>query len=95
MALGSIFTPDPRPPLALLHSPHMVLWIHELVTNVNELDHESARGSTTCVRDFRPIVLQETSGYIIELGKLLGPPMSFSIFACPPQSSGEDGFLMK
>lgn len=95
MAFGSVFTPDPRPPLALLHSPHMVLGIHELVTDVNELDRESARGSATCARDFRPIVVQETRGHIIELGRLLGPPMSFSIFACPPQSSGEDRFLMK
>jgi hypothetical protein len=95
MAFGSIFTPDPRPPLALLHSPHMVLWIHELVTDVNELYRESTRGSATCVRDFRPIVVQEAKSYIIGLGRLLGPPMSFSIFACPPQSSGEDRFLMK
>ena len=87
--------PDPRPPLALLHSLHMVLRVHELVTDVNELDRDSARGSATCVRDFRPIVVQETRGNIIELGRLLGAPMSFSIFACPLQSSGEDRFLMK
>ncbi len=95
MTFRSVFTPDPRPPLALLHSPHMVLWIHELVTDVNELYRESARGSYTCVRDFRPILVQETRSYTIELGGLPGPPMSFSIFACPPQSSGEDRFLMK
>jgi hypothetical protein len=95
MAFGSVFTPDPRPPLALLHSPHMVLWIHELVTDVNILYRESTRRSATCVRDFRPVFVQETRGYIIELGRLLGPPMSFSIFACPPQSSGENRFLMK
>jgi len=94
MALGSLFTPDPRPPLALLHSPHMVLWIHKLVTDVNELDRESALSSVTCVCDFRPIVVQETK-YIIGLGGLLGPPVSFSIFACPLQSSGKDRFLIK
>ena len=95
MAFGSVFTPDPCPPLALLHSPHMVLWIHELVTDVNELDLESAKDSATCVRDFRHIVVQETSCYIIGLDRLLGAPMSFSIFACPSQSRGEDRFLMK
>jgi hypothetical protein len=94
MAFGSVFTPDSRPPLALLHSPRMMLWIHELVADVNELDRESAR-SVTCVRDFRPILVQEARGYAIERGRLFGPPMSFSVFACPPQGSGEDRFLMK
>jgi hypothetical protein len=93
MAFGSVFTPDPRPPLALLHSPHMVLWIHELVTDVNELDRESAWCSA-CVRDFRPILMQIIDN-IAEISRLLGPPMSFSIFACPLQSSGKDRFLMK
>ena len=55
MAFGSVFTPDPRSPLALLHSPYMVLWIHELISDVNELDGESACG--TCDRDFRPILV--------------------------------------
>jgi hypothetical protein len=93
MAFGNVFTPDPRPPLALLHSPHVVLWIHELVTDVDELDHESARCSA-CVPDFCPILVQ-TRDYTVKIGRLLGPPMSFSIFACPPQSSGEDRFLIK
>jgi hypothetical protein len=75
MAFRGIFTPDLRPPLALFHSPHMVLWIHELGTDVNKLDRESASGSATCVRDFRPTVVRETGGYIIGLGKLLRPSM--------------------
>src|SRR5258708_2738398 len=93
-AFRSIFTPDPRTPLALLHSPHMILWIHELSTDVNELDCESASGSATCVRNFDPVIVQKTRGYITGLGRILGPPMSFSIFACLPQGSGEDRFLM-
>ena len=95
MAFRSVFTPDPRPPLTLLHSPHVVLWIHELTTDVNELDRESARRGFSCIRDFRPILAQETMGDIIKLCRLFGPPMSFSIFACPLQSRGEDRFLMK
>ncbi len=91
MTFGSIFTPDPRPPLALLHSPHIILWIHELGTDVNELDREWASG----FRDFYPIIVQETRGYIVGLDRLLGSPMSFSVFACLPQSGGEDRFLMK
>jgi len=94
-AFRSVFTPDLRPPLALLHSPHTVLWIHELGTDVNKLDRESTSASATCVRDFHPTVVQETRGYIIGLGRLLGPPMSFSVFACFSQSGGEDRFLMK
>jgi len=35
----------------------MILRIHELVTDVNELDRESAWGSATCVRNFRPVVM--------------------------------------
>lgn len=94
MALRSLFTPDLRPPLALLYSPHMVLCVHELSTNVNKLDRESASVGAACVRGFHPIVGRETRGYIIGLGRLLSPSMSFSIFAGPSQSSGEDRFLM-
>jgi hypothetical protein len=49
MTFRNVFAPDPRPPLALLHSPHMALLIHELelVTDVNEINRESAWGSAT------------------------------------------------
>ena len=73
----------------------MILWVHELSTNVYKLDRESASVSATCVRDFHPTVARETRGHIIGPGRLLGPPMSFSVFARPSQSRGEDRFLVK
>lgn len=82
MTLRNLFTPDLRPPLALLHSPHMVLRVHELGTDVNKRDGRSASPSTARVHDFHPTVIQEAKGRIIGLGRLLRPPMSFSVFAC-------------
>jgi hypothetical protein len=94
MAFGSVFTSDPRPSLALLHSPHMVLSVHELVADVNELEPESARGSATCVCDSRLILAQETRGYIIELGRL---PTALRRAREDVRRHGrpEDRFLMK
>ena len=95
MAFGSVFTSDPRPSLALLHSPHMVLSVHELVADINELDHESARGSATCVCDSRLIPAQETRGYIIELGRLLPTALRRAREDVRRHGRPEDRFLMK
>jgi hypothetical protein len=94
MALGNLFTPDLRPPLAFLHPTHMLLRVHELSTNVDKFDGASASGDAIQVRHFRRTMVREIKGYITRFDGLLSPPMSFSIFACPFQNSREDRFLM-
>jgi hypothetical protein len=94
MTFRNLFTPDLRPPLALLHPTHMLLRVHELGTDVDEIDGGSASSSAIHARDFHRTIVREIKGYITGPNGLLGPPMSFSIFACPFQNGGEDRFLV-
>ena len=93
MTLRNLFTPDLRPPLALLHPMHILLGIHELGTNVDKFDGRSASSTTIWVHDFRRTIVREIRGYITRLNRPLGPPMSFRIFTCPFQDGREDRLL--
>jgi len=90
MTLRNLFTPDLRPPLALLHPTHMLLRVHELGTDVDKFDVGSASSSAIHTRD----ILREIKDYITRPNGLLGSPMSFGIFACPFQNGREDRFLV-
>lgn len=95
MALRNLFTPNLRPPLALLQPTHLVFRVYELGAHVNKLDGGSTSGSVIRAHDFRRTLERDTKVYVIRLGRPLSPPISFSIFACPFQSSLEDRFLIR
>jgi hypothetical protein len=57
MALRNLFTPDLCSPLALLHTPHMILRVHELGTDIDKLDGGSANGSASRADPFHSTVI--------------------------------------
>ena len=84
MALRNLFTPNPRSPLTLFHAAQVILGVQELGANVNKLGGWSTSGDVACAHDFStlPVMIGLAKSRIDRLGRLFGPSVSNSIFAC-------------
>ena len=95
--LWNLFTPNSCSPLALFHAAQAILGVQKLGANVNKLDGWPASGRTARIRDFCTIpgMIGLAKSRINRLGRLLGPTVSGSIFACSFQGIGEDRILTR